>query len=247
MTWFRLPLFVWSMYATSLIMVLGTPVLAITLAAGRRRAALPRRHLRPAPGRRPDPVPAPVLVLLAPGGLHHDPAGDGRGQRDRRRFSPQADLRLQVRRLRERGDRGPRLPGLGPPHVRRRQVDVRGAGLLDPQLPRRDPLGDQGLQLDGDAVQGLDLVADADALRARLHRPVHDRRPDRPVPRGARPRRARARHLLRRRALPLHHGRRRGDGLPRRAALLVAEDDRADVPRVPGEDQRARSSSSAST
>ena len=32
MTWFRLPLFVWSQYATSLIMVLATPVLAITLA-----------------------------------------------------------------------------------------------------------------------------------------------------------------------------------------------------------------------
>ncbi len=31
MTWFRLPLFVWSMYATSLIQVLGTPVLAVTL------------------------------------------------------------------------------------------------------------------------------------------------------------------------------------------------------------------------
>jgi len=31
LTWFRLPLFVWSMYATSLILVLGTPVLAITL------------------------------------------------------------------------------------------------------------------------------------------------------------------------------------------------------------------------
>ncbi len=31
MTWFRLPLFVWSNYATSLIQVLGTPVLAITL------------------------------------------------------------------------------------------------------------------------------------------------------------------------------------------------------------------------
>src|SRR5438874_6809271 len=31
MTWFRLPLFVWSHYATSLIFVLGTPVLAITL------------------------------------------------------------------------------------------------------------------------------------------------------------------------------------------------------------------------
>ena len=32
MTWFRLPLMVWSLYATSLIMVLGTPVLAIAVA-----------------------------------------------------------------------------------------------------------------------------------------------------------------------------------------------------------------------
>jgi cytochrome c oxidase subunit I len=31
LTWFRLPLFLWSMYATSLILVLATPVLAITL------------------------------------------------------------------------------------------------------------------------------------------------------------------------------------------------------------------------
>jgi len=31
MTWFRLPLFIWSIYATSIIFVLGTPVLAITL------------------------------------------------------------------------------------------------------------------------------------------------------------------------------------------------------------------------
>src|ERR1700738_157587 len=31
MTWFRLPLFIWSHYATSLIMVLGTPVIAVTL------------------------------------------------------------------------------------------------------------------------------------------------------------------------------------------------------------------------
>jgi cytochrome c oxidase subunit 1 len=31
MTWFRLPLFVWSHYATSLVMLLGTPVVAITV------------------------------------------------------------------------------------------------------------------------------------------------------------------------------------------------------------------------
>jgi cytochrome c oxidase subunit I len=32
MTWFRLPLFVWSLYATSIIMILATPVLAIAVA-----------------------------------------------------------------------------------------------------------------------------------------------------------------------------------------------------------------------
>lgn len=31
MTWFRLPLFVWANYATSLVMILGTPVIAITI------------------------------------------------------------------------------------------------------------------------------------------------------------------------------------------------------------------------
>ncbi|HUK88489.1 MAG TPA: cbb3-type cytochrome c oxidase subunit I, partial [Terriglobales bacterium] len=31
MTWFRMPLFVWANYATSLIQVLGTPVLAVTI------------------------------------------------------------------------------------------------------------------------------------------------------------------------------------------------------------------------
>jgi len=31
MTWFRLPLFIWAMYATSIIFILGTPVIAITV------------------------------------------------------------------------------------------------------------------------------------------------------------------------------------------------------------------------
>ena len=31
MTWFRMPLFVWSNYAASILMVLGTPVLAIAI------------------------------------------------------------------------------------------------------------------------------------------------------------------------------------------------------------------------
>src|SRR5678815_6070764 len=31
LTWFRLPLFIWALYATSLVIMLGTPVIAITL------------------------------------------------------------------------------------------------------------------------------------------------------------------------------------------------------------------------
>ena len=31
LTWFRLPLFVWALYATSLVMILGTPIIAITV------------------------------------------------------------------------------------------------------------------------------------------------------------------------------------------------------------------------
>ena len=130
-------------------------------AAGRGRAALARRHLRPGARRRPDPVPAPVLVLLAPGRLHHDPAGDGRRQRDRRRASARKrDLRLHVHRLR----RASAIAVLGflvwghHMFVAGQSVYA-GADLLGPQLPGRDPVGDQGLQLDGDAVQGIDLAA----------------------------------------------------------------------------------------
>ncbi len=87
MTWFRLPLFVWSLYATSLIMMLGTPVLAITLLLVAVERVFGLGIFDPALRRRPGAVPAPVLVLLAPGGLHHDPAGDGRDQRAGRRAS----------------------------------------------------------------------------------------------------------------------------------------------------------------
>ena len=87
MTWFRLPLFVWAHYATSLIMILGTPVLAITILLRGRRTRAAHRDLRSRARRRPGALPAPLLVLLAPGRLHHDPAGDGRDQRDRSQAS----------------------------------------------------------------------------------------------------------------------------------------------------------------
>ena len=83
--------------------------------------------------------------------------------------------------------------------------------------------------------KGRGVVGDADALRLRLHRALHDRRADRTVSGGARRRRPRHRHLLRHRALPLHHGRRHDHGLPRRPALLVAQDLRTPLSRGPRE------------
>jgi cytochrome c oxidase subunit 1 len=67
MGWMRMPLFCWGMYATSIIQILGTPVIAITvLLVG--AAALPPRHLRPGAGRRPGALPASGST--APGRLH---------------------------------------------------------------------------------------------------------------------------------------------------------------------------------
>ncbi len=92
MTWSRLPLFIWAHYATSIIQLLGTPVLAITLLLVVFERAFNSGHLRSDPRWRPVIVPASILVLLASRGLHHDPPGDGGGERDRRMFHAKAHL-----------------------------------------------------------------------------------------------------------------------------------------------------------
>jgi hypothetical protein len=93
MTWFRLPLFIWAMYATSVIIVLGTPVVAITLLLVLVERML---HLgifsRSLAATRS--VPAHVLVLLAPRRLHHDPAFARDHQRAGCGEQQEANLRL---------------------------------------------------------------------------------------------------------------------------------------------------------
>ena len=120
LTWFRLPIFVWTMYATSFIFLLAVPVLAMALILVIIERVLQIGIFDPALGGDPLLVPAPLLVLLAPGRVHHDPAGHGRGERGDPLFRPQAALRLQVRRLFELRHRLPGLLRLGAPHVRRR-------------------------------------------------------------------------------------------------------------------------------
>ena len=63
-----------------LIQILATPVLAITLMLVGIERAFQHRHLRPCDGWGSGALPALLLVLLAPRGLHHDPACHGHHQ-----------------------------------------------------------------------------------------------------------------------------------------------------------------------
>ena len=77
----------------------------------------------------------------------------------------------------------------------------------------------------------IHLEIDGDAVRARLHRHLHDRRHLRRDARDDPDRHPRLGHLLRRRAHPLRALRRLGVHDLRRRLPLVPEDDRADVRR----------------
>ncbi|HTM02408.1 MAG TPA: cbb3-type cytochrome c oxidase subunit I [Vicinamibacterales bacterium] len=78
LTWFRLPLFVWAVYSTALVMVLGTPVIAITVAMVAAERALHLGFFDPKLGG--DPVlfqhlfwfyshPAVYIMILPPMGV----------------------------------------------------------------------------------------------------------------------------------------------------------------------------------
>ena len=95
-------------------LLLSLPVLAgaITMLLTDRNFGT--TFLRRGRRRRPGPVPAYLLVLRAPGGLHRDPAGLRRDLprwwRPSRRSRSSAICRWSYR---AGGDRGPRLRGLG--------------------------------------------------------------------------------------------------------------------------------------
>ena len=130
------------------------------------------------------------------------------------------------------------FPHVGPPHVRRRDVGLRRRRVRRALDARRDLLRHQGVHLGAHDAKGLDRRANAAPLLLRVPLPLRLRRDDRRRGRDPEPRRPLARHLLRRRPLPLHHGGRHADRVARRGPLLVSEDDRPHVPRALGLPQR---------
>ena len=124
MTWMRMPLFVWTIYIYSVMLLLVLPALS----AGLTLLLLDRQRrnplLRPDAGRQRGALAARLLVLRPPRGLHHDPAGDGDGLGDHPRLRAEADLRLQGGRVLDGRDRLLLDARLGAPHVRRRDADL---------------------------------------------------------------------------------------------------------------------------
>ena len=108
----------------------GVPAAAGAAGARRRhhhaahRPQLRHHLLQPRGRRRSGAVPAPVLVLRPPRGLHPDPAGLRHGQPDRRHLLEEAGVRLSRHGLRHGGDRRHRLRRVGAPHVHGRHVDA---------------------------------------------------------------------------------------------------------------------------
>ena len=186
MTWFRMPLFLWAMYATSLIQILGTPVVAITLVLVAVERLFHVGIFDPAVGG--DPIlfqhlfwfyshPAVYIMILPSMGVVSELITC---------FCEEAHLWLQLCGVFQRGHRGGFLPRLGPPHVCQRPIDLRRHHLLRAQLPGGDSFRHQGVQLDGHALQGFHFLPGAHALRLGLYRPVHHGRVDGPLPGDAR-------------------------------------------------------------
>ena len=180
MTWGRLPLMVWSNYATSIIMVLATPVLAITLTLLALERGFHIGIFDPKLGG--DPVlfqhmfwfyshPAVYIMILPGMGVISEiiPCFS------RKRifgysFVAFSSVAIAVFRV----------FGVGPPHVRGGNFDVFGDGIQPAEFCRCHTLRSQSLQLDGHHVQRINQFDYPDALRFGLHRAVHHRRMHRP-------------------------------------------------------------------
>ena len=152
MTFFRMPLSVWGLYATAWVQILATPVIGITMVLIIVERVFGIGVFDPTKGG--DPLlyqhlfwiyshPAVYIMILPAMGIISDlfpvfSRREHRGLQDDRVFEP---------RHRQR-----RVAGVGPPHVRERAERHREHRLLAAHLPRGGAERDQGVQLGRDPL-----------------------------------------------------------------------------------------------
>ena len=162
MTLMRMPLSVWGIFMATILGLLAFPALLVSammmtldlharhqlLHAGDRVDGRADRHA----GRQPAAVPAPVLVLRPPRGVHRRAAGVRHRLRpDQHARAPQ-HLRLPDDGVGDPRDRRAVLRRVGAPHVRERHEPVLRLLLRHHDADHRGADRDQGLQLGADAV-----------------------------------------------------------------------------------------------
>ena len=155
MTWFRMPLFVWAHYATAIIQVLGTPVVAITILLVALERIFHFGFFDP--NRGGDPIlfqhlfwfyshPAVYIMILPSMGVISEIITCF----SRKRIFGYSFIAMSSLAIAAIGflvwAHHMFVSGHG---------GLLGDGLLRPHLPRGRALRDQDLQLDGDPLQGL--------------------------------------------------------------------------------------------
>ena len=187
MTMFRLPMTIWGMFITAIMQAFALPVLTAALAdatfrprladrvfsageyLGQQRAGGQRRRTGLA-------VAAPVLVLFASGGLHHDPAGDGNGLGHHFLFFAKAVIWLPADGLFDHGHRRTGVYCLGPPHVHLRHEPHAGDVVHGFDDADRVAQWRESLQLDRHAMGRATAFDHADVVLRRFCFDVCDRR-----------------------------------------------------------------------
>ncbi len=132
---------------------------------------------QPGSGRQPPDLREPFLVLFAPGRVCDIPAGHRAHLRDNGHLRQEQDIQLQEDSLlRRTGRRGPRRSSLGPSPVRRRHTELDDTHPCLHDAHNKRPGRASHDRPSGHALQGLDPLRHAHALRGRVRVPLPHRR-----------------------------------------------------------------------
>ena len=184
--------------------------------------------------RQPGAVPASLLVLRSPRGVHRRAAGLRHRVGSLEHACAQEHLRLPHDGVGHHRYRRTVVHRVGASHVRQRHEPLLRVLLRHDDADHRDPDGDQGLQLGAHAVARRHPDQHPEPVCHRLHLHVRARRSHGPLSRQRDGRLAVVRHLFRDRSLPHGHGRVARHGAVRRDLPLVPEDQRQDAERALG-------------